>query len=126
MKSAYPQLQLTLNGGVKTMEDIKTLLPKFGGLMIGRQAYQNPWFLVEIEREIFGRTDRPAREDIARAMIPYIEQQARDHGTPLKSITRHMIGLYQGQPGARRWRRTLSEATGSEDPAQLIEAALPS
>lgn len=79
----------------------------FDGAMIGREAYQNPYFLADIEREFFGHTS-PDRATIARAMIPYIEAQARDFGTPVKSVARHILGLYQGQRGGRGWRRILS------------------
>jgi tRNA-dihydrouridine synthase A len=78
--------------------------------MIGRQAYQQPWFLTELERA-FGGNDAfvaPDRRDVIRWMTPYIERELAN-GAELKHITRHLLGLYAGQPGARAWRRYLSE-----------------
>ncbi|MBI4031938.1 MAG: tRNA-dihydrouridine synthase, partial [Proteobacteria bacterium] len=109
IKNKYQDIEIILNGGIKTIEDIKSGLKTFPGVMIGREAYQNPWLLTEIEREIFGSTTIIPREAVAQTMIPYIEQQARLHGTPAKSIARHMLGLYNGLPGARAWRRVLSK-----------------
>ena len=93
--------------------------------MIGREAYQNPYFLAAIEQNVFKHT-APNRIDIALAMIPYIEQQSRDFGTPLKSVTRHMLNLFAGQRGGRIWRRVLSTEAFKEDvnPSQLIHSAL--
>lgn len=109
IRDAHPRITFILNGGIATIEQVKNNLKEFAGIMIGREAYQNPWFLAEMEREFFNASAIPTREAVARAMIPYIEEQARRHGTPAKSITRHMLGLYNGLPGARTWRRVLSE-----------------
>ncbi len=77
--------------------------------MIGREAYQNPWLLAEVDRELFGM-DNPAqsRDDVIAALLPYVEQQLA-RGAHLNHITRHILGLYQGVPGARKFRRHLSE-----------------
>jgi tRNA-dihydrouridine synthase A len=88
--------------------------------MIGREAYQNPWFLAEAERDIFGSTTIVSRETIARAMIPYIREQGEKHGTPAKSITRHMLGLFNGLPGARGWRRVVTETHDIESALKLV------
>jgi tRNA-dihydrouridine synthase A len=117
MKDKYPHIQFVLNGGITSVFDVKNHLQAFDGVMIGREAYQNPWLLAALEVEIFGATHVRPRQTVARAMIPYIEAQARQFGTPAKSITRHMLGLYNGLPGARAYRRALSEQ-------QPIEAAL--
>lgn len=109
MKDKYPHIQFVLNGGITRVCDIKNHLEVFDGVMIGREAYQNPWFLSAIEVEIFGMSHVRPRHTVARAMIPYIEAQERQYGTPAKSITRHILGLYNGLPGARVWRRALSE-----------------
>lgn len=108
IKNEYQHLEIILNGGLKTIDHIRTALPSLDGVMIGREVYQNPWFLTHIEREIFGTTRTVTRETVARAMIPYIAEQARLHGTPAKSITRHMLNLYNGERGARAWRRVLN------------------
>jgi tRNA-dihydrouridine synthase A len=108
LKQDFPQLNIILNGGLKTIEDIKKSMPHVDGVMIGREAYTNPWFLAEIERDIFGAASTPTRLEIIEKMIPYIDRQLAG-GIPLKDITRHILGLWQGLPGARKWRRILSE-----------------
>jgi tRNA-dihydrouridine synthase A len=77
--------------------------------MIGRAAYQNPWLLADADRVIFGDpTPPPSPHEVLDAFVPYVEREL-DRGVPLNSITRHILGLFQGRPGARRWRRHLSE-----------------
>ena len=117
IRAAYPHLRFVLNGGIADMNTVRENSNIFDGLMIGREAYQNPWFLAEIERDIFNNVTIVSRETIARAMIPYIDEQGRRFSTPAKSITRHMLGLFNGLPGARAWRRVLSETAN-------IDAAL--
>ncbi|KQN57761.1 tRNA dihydrouridine(20/20a) synthase DusA [Erwinia sp. Leaf53] len=109
LKRDFPQLTLAINGGVKTLEEAKTHLQHLDGVMMGREAYQNPILLAQVDRELFG-CDGPAADPIAvvRAMYPYIEQEL-SQGTYLGHVTRHMLGLFQGIPGARQWRRYLSE-----------------
>jgi tRNA-dihydrouridine synthase A len=109
VRDKYPALEFILNGGINTVEAMATHLETFDGVMIGREIYQNPYILSEIESKIFNSVHIRPRETIARAMIPYIEAQERQFGTPAKSITRHMLGLFNGLPGARAWRRALSE-----------------
>ena len=109
MKDQYPHLRFILNGGIKTVKDTQDHLERFDGVMIGREAYQNPYVLAEIERKIFGNHDILGRDKIAKAMIPYIRTQNEKYGTPTKTITRHMIGLYHHQPGAKKWRRFISD-----------------
>ncbi len=108
IKDKHPHLKIIVNGELTTLEKIKEHLPVLDGAMIGREAYQNPYFLAKIEREIFNNPTALSREDIARAMANYAAQQAADNGTPIKSITRHILGLYHHQPGAKAWKRTLS------------------
>ena len=108
LKEKFPELNIILNGGITDTPTIKEALEKLDGAMIGREAYQNPYFFAEIERDIFGNTNIPTREDIAARMIPYAKAQAEAHGTPIKSITRHILGLYHEQYGGKNWRRTLS------------------
>ena len=108
LKEKYPHLRIILNGGITTMAQIEQERPRFDGFMIGREAYQNPYFMAEIERKIFGNHVIKGRIKIARAMIPYAAAQAEKFGTPVKSITRHMMGLFHHQAGAKAWRRGLS------------------
>ncbi|MGZ9096741.1 MAG: tRNA dihydrouridine(20/20a) synthase DusA [Micavibrio sp.] len=107
VKDRHPELHIILNGGITTCAQIAALTPSFDGVMIGREAYQNPYTLAEIEEQFWGQP-LPDRAAVALAMIPYIEQQQRDFGTPVKSVTRHLLGLYQGQRGGKAWRRVLS------------------
>lgn len=125
VKQAHPDLKIMLNGGITTLGQVEAARDTFDGVMIGREAYQNPYSLAEIEQRFFNHT-APDRVEIARSMIPYIEQQGRDLGTPVKSITRHMLGLFQGQRGGKAWRRVLSTDAFKPDvvAADLIEKAL--
>ncbi len=107
VKDRHPDLHIIVNGGITTLEQVSGFQSAFDGVMIGREAYHNPFFLADIEHRFFGRP-LPDRAAIALAMIPYIERQERDFGTPVKSVTRHLLGLYQGQHGGKAWRRVLS------------------
>ncbi len=108
LKKDFPQLEIILNGGIQTVDHIRESQPHVDGVMIGREAYQNPYFLAEVEREIFGTQNILTRNEVIEAMFPYIERAIAE-GAELKDITRHILGLYQGLPGAKRWRRALSE-----------------
>lgn len=107
LKKDFPNLTFILNGGIKSLKDIKENLTDVDGVMIGRESYSNPYFLAEIEKEIFGNTHIADRHQIVENMIPYIEEQLK-RKIKLSSITRHLLGLYHNQPGARAWRRFLS------------------
>ncbi len=124
IKDENPQLDIIVNGEIKTVDDVRAHLRVFDGVMIGREAYYNPGLLTDLERDIFANPAPRSSREVVMAMIPYIEQQARDHGTPMKSITRHMIGLFQGERGSKAWRRTLSVDTHRDDatPQVLAEA----
>ena len=109
LKKDFPQLEIIINGGVKTYMDIEQHLQYVDGAMLGREAYHNPYFLSEIDKRYFqGHDVIPTRLDIVTAMLPYIETELQQD-IYLKHITRHILGLFQGQPGAKHWRRTLSE-----------------
>ncbi len=124
LKQAHPDLTIILNGGLKTEEQVKAALGAFDGVMLGREAYQNPWRLCELEAALHG-TPLPDRDWVARAMLPYITEGMTRHGTPVHAVTRHMLGLYKGLPGARHWRRLLGGATvPGAQPEKLIEDAL--
>lgn len=125
LKARYPQLNIMLNGGITTMTQVKDALDIFDGVMIGREAYQNPYFLAAIESEIFKNAAPRSRAQVAMDMIPYMQDQNEKYDTPIKSVARHMIGLFQGQAGAKKWRRYLSEnARHSDDAEKLITEAL--
>ncbi len=110
IKRDFPHLTIILNGGIRDVVEIKEQLKYVDGVMIGREAYSNPYFLAEIEKEIFSFNpiEINAREEIIQRFIPYIEQQLKNN-VKFSSMTRHILGLYQGQKGARMWRRYLSE-----------------
>ena len=108
LKEKYPHLRIIINGGVKDISDIRDHLQKLDGVMIGREAYQNPWLLTEIEKEIFENKSDVTRESIALKMRDYAKEQKRLYDTPVKSIARHVLGLYHEQPNGKTWRRVLS------------------
>jgi tRNA-dihydrouridine synthase A len=108
VKQDFPGLDIHLNGGVKTLAEIRRHLQDFDGVMIGREAYSNPFLLETIDSEIYGdRTASRSRFDIVEDYRPFMQAELAA-GTPLKRMTRHMLGLFQGVPGARQWRRILS------------------
>lgn len=125
IKAMFPALRIILNGEIKTSQQAIDLLNDFDGVMIGREAYANPYILAEIEQALAPASLLPDKAEIARKMAIYAGQQAETYGTPVKSITRHILGLYHEQKGARSWRRALSTLP-YEDGAgpEVIEAAL--
>lgn len=109
LKRARPDLTIVLNGGVATLDQTQAHLAHVDGVMMGRAAYQSPWLLAAVDQRIFGET-RPiiSRRDAVAAMRPYLARELQS-GTPLHAMTRHMLGLFNGLPGARAFRRHLSE-----------------
>ena len=123
LKREFPQLQVIVNGGISTVEQIRAHLARLDGVMLGRAAYHDPFLLARTETALYG-TPLPERAQVLRRVRPYIEAELR-RGTALKHICRHLLGLYQGEPGARAFRRTLSE--GAHLPGagwELLEQAL--
>lgn len=109
IKQDYPQLHIDINGGIQTLEQAGQHLQHVDGVMMGRAVYHNPYLLAEADETVFNKTEPVlSRQEVIEKMLPYIELRMQQ-GRPLKSITRHLLGLFQGQPGARRWRRHLSE-----------------
>lgn len=125
MKQAFPQLTISLNGGIATLAQAKSLLDQgFDGVMIGRAAYHDPGAVLIGADSLWG--DPPGRDAFAvvEAMRPYIAAHLAGGGR-LHQITRHMLGLFAGRPGARHWRRLLSEGAGRDDAGlALIDEAL--
>lgn len=110
IKQDFPDLNITINGGFTEAEQIKSQLNHVDGVMIGRAAYQNPYMLAQSDKKIFGETEEmQTRMDILNLYRDYVAEQL-DKGERIKNMTRHIIGLYQGQPGARRYRQILSQA----------------
>ena len=118
LKRDFPELDIVINGGLSTIDDVDQALRPVDGAMIGRHAYHQPYFLAELERHFNPRWLAPSRAEVVERMLPYIAREVGE-GVPLNSITRHMLGLFAAQPGARAWRRYISqhahlEAAGSE------------
>jgi len=113
LKRDFPDLRIVINGGIATRDAIEEQLRKVDGVMIGRAAYHDPWLLADAGK---------IRADVVRSMVPYLEDQV-GKGTPVRSVARHMLGLYHGTRRARLWRRMLSDAAAlrRNDPALLLE-----
>jgi tRNA-dihydrouridine synthase A len=110
LKQRFPHLTLVLNGGIKTNEQIDAEMSRVDGVMVGREAYHNPWIMAEWDARFYGDTSRvPDREAVEHAMVDYMEREASEHGVGWYSIARHMLGLWHGLPGARRWRQVWSD-----------------
>lgn len=108
IKRDFPDLEIIINGGLTDLQQVDDVLQHVDGAMIGRQAYHQPYFLAELEHHFNPGWALPRRVDVVHAMLPYIESVLAC-GEPLHRVTRHMLGLYAGQPGARAWRRYISE-----------------
>ena len=110
LKEEMPDLHISINGGIKSLDEAETQLEKLDGVMIGRAAYQDPYCLIEADHRIFGEADcaPKSRHQVIRDFIPYVERMLSD-GIHLNHISRHIMGLFNGCPGARQFRRYLSE-----------------
>ena len=124
LKQDFPDLEIILNGGIKTLADCQAHLETFDGVMLGREAYHNPYLLADVDQRLFGSTAPViSRTGALDAMRPYIAQHLADGGA-LHHITRHMLGLGQGFPGARRFRQLLSvDIHKATDPMALLDQA---
>ncbi len=110
MKAKYPDLEIILNGGIDTIGQAERLVAEFDGVMLGRAAYGNPYILSQVDSVLFNDVADPvSREHVVEAMSAYLQAQF-EKGVRPHAITRHMLGLYHGAPGARAWRRFLSES----------------
>lgn len=125
LKEARPDLEVVINGGVNTLDEAQGHLTHVDGVMMGRAAYQNPVLLTRVDAALFGAADEPVEPvEAVTCYMAYVEQELAK-GVRLNTMARHLIGLFQGVPGARAWRRYLSEnATRSEATASVIEEAL--
>lgn len=125
LKDEFPQLEIIINGGILDLDQALEQLKYVDGVMMGRAAYNNPWLLVEADDRIFGRSSSsPSREQVLEAYQFYCEEQQRTQGIPLAHMTRHLMGLVQGLPGARKFRRILSEGARKKNvTATLIDEA---
>lgn len=124
LKQESPGLTVTINGGIDSVEMVKNQLEHVDGVMLGRAAYHTPWLLAECQQRLFDNQIIKTREDIIESMNQYIESQV-SNGTAVKHISRHVLGLFQGLPGAKAWRRYLSEnAYRDDNNTELLNQAL--
>jgi tRNA-dihydrouridine synthase A len=132
LKRDFPELEIIINGGIKSEAEIDLHLQHVDGVMLGREAYHNPYVMASFDARYYGDADVPqqSRADIVHAMLPYLQAQLAAHGKQgggklrLNGITRHMLGLMTGMPGARGFRQTLSDTRklAADDPALLLDA----
>ncbi|MBK5966912.1 tRNA dihydrouridine(20/20a) synthase DusA [Thiocystis minor] len=109
LKADFSDLSISLNGGIKTLTEAADFLTTLDGVMIGREAYHNPWMLAQADRVIFGDDHPPlTRHEVLERFLPYAKREMAA-GVPLSAMSRHLLGLFQGQPGGRVWRRRISE-----------------
>ena len=108
LKNDFPNNEIIINGGITTVNEIKNHLDKTDGVMIGRSVYHTPYFLADIEKDIFKNDNVPSRQEVIENLIPYINKEIKK-GTRLNQIMRHTLGLFHGQSGASFWKRYLSE-----------------
>ena len=111
LKRDFPQLEIIINGGIKTVQEIDLHLQHVDGVMLGREAYHNPYLMASFDARYYNDESGPkTRAEIIEAMLPYISAQLAAGGPKLNSITRHMLGLMAGLPGARAFRQRLSDS----------------
>ncbi len=109
LKRAMPQLEIIINGGICDLDTTAQQLEHVDGVMMGREVYHNPYILSEVDRRFYdAAANVPTRHEIIEALLPYVEAELAN-GTRLHAITRHILGLFNGLPGARKWRRHISE-----------------
>ena len=109
LKQAFPQLEIVINGGITTLEQCQQHLQFVDGVMVGREAYHNPWLLAQVDSQLYARADSfQQRKAVIEAFIPYVEQQL-SQGVALAHMSKHLLGIFQGISGARHWRRHISE-----------------
>lgn len=109
LKQEFPQLTIVINGGIQTLDECEQHLQQVDGVMLGREIYDNPYRLAQVDHRLYGDPlPPPSREQVIQRLMPYIENELRV-GTGLCHITRHILGLYRNQPGGRAFRRVLSE-----------------
>ena len=114
IKKANPDLEIIINGGITKVSEINHHMKFCDGVMIGRSIYQNPYSLVEIEKEIFKTNDNPSREEVVKKLLEYLDTEVKK-GTKVNHIMRHTVGLYHGQVGSKEWKRYLSDNMMARD-----------
>lgn len=124
LKQDFPHLDIIINGGIKTVEKMHQHLKYVDGVMLGREAYANPYLLSTVDQEFY-HDSHPTKtqREVVLAYLPYIIEQ-HSNGVPLRHLTRHLVSLFQGLPGAKAWRRHLSEKGSKLDCIHYIEKLL--
>lgn len=125
LKADFPHLTIAINGGIRTSGQVAQELQQLDGVMIGREAYHNPWWLAQWDSEFFGAPDAGlTREAVEARMVDYMVREQAAHGTPWSAVARHMLGLLHGLSGARRWRQVWSDHRLKErDPREVMALA---
>ncbi len=125
LKHDFPALKFSINGGITLNAQVHEHLRLLDGVMVGREAYHNPWWLAEWDAEFFGAApSERTREEVETLMCDYMVHEAAEHGTPWSNIARHMLGLRNGLPGARRWRQVWSDhRMKSKSPHEVMAIA---
>ena len=124
LKREFPDLGIVLNGGISGVEDALRHLQALDGVMLGRAAYHDPWLLADLQLRLFGTAGVESRQQAVHRLSEYIARQT-EADVPVKHISRHVLGLFQGLPGARRWRRHISQHAHLEpDNDRLLLQAL--
>jgi tRNA-dihydrouridine synthase A len=125
LKREFPQLVIAINGGIKTDEVVHEELRHVDGVMVGREAYHHPWWLARWDERFYAdAASTLQREEVEAAMVAYMEREHAQRGTAWHSIARHMMGLYNGLPGARRWRQVWSDhRLKGEPPREVMRRA---
>ena len=110
LKQEFPRLTIAINGGLTTNAQVAQQLQHVDGVMLGREAYHNPWWLASWDTEFYGDASRDiTRESVEAQMVKYMARESAEHGTPWSSVARHMLGLRHGLAGSRRWRQVWSD-----------------
>lgn len=123
LKSARQDLSIILNGGLQTLDQCKAHMEDVDGVMLGRAAYQMPALLGDVDAELYGESTRVDAYEAVEHFKPYVAARLEE-GVPLHAMTRHMLGLFAGRPGAKLWRRTLSEQGRGDAGIEVLDAAL--
>ena len=119
LKKDFPSLEIIINGGIKTIEESLEHINHLDGVMIGREAYQNPWLLNQVDQALYGASESTlTRQQVLEKMLPYVEEEM-SKGAYLGHITRHMLGLFHSMPGGKKFRRYISE--NAHKPGATIE-----
>lgn len=124
LKKDFPELEIIINGGITSLDQAGDMLEHVDGVMVGREAYHNPYSMADVDRRFYGAAGEPlSRQAIVARLIPYIQEQLNTEAR-LNSVSRHILGLFHGEPGARGWRRHISENVGKAgaDEKVILEA----